>query len=166
MVAIVKCCALSVVPDGTGFRAEIQFPGLRPGLLSVVPDGTGFRAEIQFPGLRPGLLSVVPDGTGFRAGWERRDRERRDRRRFTQPVWEFARSHMLTGNDWANVPSVTLFRVTLFRHAFSDRLSGAGLKPARAAALSLKPVLQHHTQCWYKLWCGRVQNGNDEKNHG
>ena len=30
-------CAFSVVPDGTGFWVEIQFPGLRPGLLSVVP---------------------------------------------------------------------------------------------------------------------------------
>src|SRR5271163_2302808 len=30
-------CAFSVVPDGTGFWAEIQFPGLRPGLFSVVP---------------------------------------------------------------------------------------------------------------------------------
>ena len=28
-------CAFSVVPDGTGFWAEIQFPGVRPGLLSV-----------------------------------------------------------------------------------------------------------------------------------
>ena len=36
--------------------------GLRPGLLSVVPDGTGFWAEIEYPGLRPGLLSVVLAG--------------------------------------------------------------------------------------------------------
>jgi hypothetical protein len=81
-------CAFSVVPDGTWLWAEIQFPGLRPGLFSVVPDGTGFGlrsssqdcvlgyslssltglgfwVEMRFPGLRPGLLSVVPDGTGF-----------------------------------------------------------------------------------------------------
>jgi hypothetical protein len=34
--------------------ANSTIPGLRRGILSVVPDGTGFWAEIQFPGLRPG----------------------------------------------------------------------------------------------------------------
>ena len=28
-------CAFSVVPDGTGFWAEIRFPGLCPGLLTT-----------------------------------------------------------------------------------------------------------------------------------
>jgi hypothetical protein len=37
---------------------------------------------------------------------------------FTQPVWKFARPRVLTGNVWVNVPSVTLFVVTLFCHAF------------------------------------------------
>jgi hypothetical protein len=40
-------CAFSAVPDGTGFWAEMQFPGLRPGLLSVVPDGTGFWVGVR-----------------------------------------------------------------------------------------------------------------------
>jgi hypothetical protein len=48
--------------------ANSTIPGLRRGILSVVPDGTGFWAEIQFPGLRPGVLSVVP--TDWFLGWD------------------------------------------------------------------------------------------------
>jgi hypothetical protein len=56
-------CAFSVVPDGTGFWAEIQFPGLRPGLLSVVPAGLG-SACLSVPGLRPGFPGRSWTGLG------------------------------------------------------------------------------------------------------
>jgi hypothetical protein len=53
---------LSVVPDGTGFWAEIQFPGLRPAhsLSSLTGLVSGLRSSSQ--DLRPGLFSFVPAG--------------------------------------------------------------------------------------------------------
>jgi hypothetical protein len=65
-------CAFSVVPDGTGFWFEIQFPGLRPGLLSVVPAGlvSGLRSSSQ--DYRPGTPGTsVPGVLSYEASPEK-----------------------------------------------------------------------------------------------